>query len=107
MIENVHKNLSASIGISLSPNGRIEIGFLFLNAQTAMLRGKKDKNTVYNFDLPGLMLGLNKEFELDQFSLYYQPEYNLNKQQIVARQDLLRWYHPRLLRTRPHKNSDI
>ncbi|MFT7456564.1 MAG: hypothetical protein ACI892_001718, partial [Marinobacter maritimus] len=32
---------------------------------------------------------------------------NLNKQQIVARQDLLRWHHPRLLRTRPHKNSDI
>ncbi|PKH01004.1 GGDEF domain-containing protein [Psychromonas sp. MB-3u-54] len=105
MIENVYKNLTASIGISLSPDDGIEVGPLFLNAETAMLRGKKDKNTVYNFYTPGLTLGLNKEFELekelkqafslDQFSLYYQPEYDLNKQQIVALQGLLRWHHPK------------
>jgi diguanylate cyclase (GGDEF)-like protein/PAS domain S-box-containing protein len=105
VIENVHKNLTASIGISLSPDDGIEVGLLFLNAERAMQRGKHDKSTVYNFYTPGLTLGLNKEFELEkelkqallsgQLDLYYQPEYDLNKRQIVAIQALLRWHHPK------------
>jgi diguanylate cyclase (GGDEF)-like protein len=100
IIENVHKNLTASIGISLSPDDGIEVGPLFLNAEKAMRHGKNDKSTIYNFYTPGLTLGLNKEFELekelklalslDQFSLYYQPQYDLSNRQIVALQGLLR-----------------
>ncbi|ABM03837.1 diguanylate cyclase/phosphodiesterase with PAS/PAC sensor(s) [Psychromonas ingrahamii 37] len=105
IIENVHKNITASIGISLSPDDGIEVAPLFLNAEKAKRHSKNSKSTVYNFYTPGLTLGLNKEFELekelkqallsDQLDLYYQPQYDLSKRQIVALQGLLRWHHPK------------
>jgi len=105
IIGNVHTNLSAKIGISLSPDDGIEVGTLFLNAEKAMRRGKNVKKSAYNFYTSGLTLGLKKEFELEkelkqalllaQFDLYYQPQYDLNKRQHVAQEGLLRWHHPK------------
>ncbi|HEY7866267.1 MAG TPA: diguanylate cyclase [Psychromonas sp.] len=104
-IENIHTTLSARIGISLCPDDGIEVGSLFLNAENAMQRDKNGRSTAYNFYTSGLTLGLNKEFELEkelkqallsaQFDLYYQPQYDLNKRQIVALEGLLRWHHPK------------
>ncbi|WP_415231036.1 diguanylate cyclase domain-containing protein [Psychromonas sp.] len=105
IIENLHTNLTVKIGISLSPDDGIEVGTLFLNAEKAMKRGKSDKSTAYHFYTIGLNLGLKKEFELEkelkqallskQFDLYYQPQYDINKRQIVALEALLRWHHPK------------
>jgi len=104
-IENVHTNLSAKIGISVSPDDGIEVDTLFLNAEKAMRRAKSDKNSAYHFYTTNLTIGLNKEFELatelklgllsGQFDLYYQPQYDLNKRQIVALEGLMRWHHPK------------
>jgi diguanylate cyclase (GGDEF)-like protein/PAS domain S-box-containing protein len=108
IIENVHKNLNARIGISLSPDDGMEAGTLFLNAENAMRRGKREKNgksATFNFYTAGLTLGLNKEFALQnelkkallsaQLVLHYQPQYDINKRQIVALEGLLRWRHPK------------
>ncbi|PKH02603.1 GGDEF domain-containing protein, partial [Psychromonas sp. MB-3u-54] len=108
IIDNVHTNLSASIGISLSPDDGMEAGTLFLNAESAMRRGKNNtslKNATFNFYTPSLTLGLNKEFALEQelkqallssqLVLYYQPQYDINKRQIIALEGVLRWHHPK------------
>jgi len=105
IIENMHANFSARIGISIYPDDGMDVDTLLLNAEKAMLRGKRDKSAIYNFYTDGLTLGLNQQLKLeeelkqalllDQFDLYYQPQYDLNKGQIVALESLLRWYHPK------------
>jgi diguanylate cyclase (GGDEF)-like protein/PAS domain S-box-containing protein len=37
---------------------------------------------------------LKQALLLDQFELYYQPQYNLHKKQIIAMESLLYWNHP-------------
>ena len=37
---------------------------------------------------------LKQALQLEQFELYYQPQYDLNKQQPVAVEAVLRWNHP-------------
>ncbi|ABM05004.1 diguanylate cyclase/phosphodiesterase with PAS/PAC sensor(s) [Psychromonas ingrahamii 37] len=105
LIENSYTNLSASIGISLSPDDGMEASTLFLNAEDAMQRGKSDRSAAFNFYTASLTVGLNKEFALEQelqqallseqFVMYYQPQYDFNNRQIVALEGLLHWHHPK------------
>ncbi|PKH04164.1 GGDEF domain-containing protein [Psychromonas sp. MB-3u-54] len=104
IIENSYTNLSASIGISVSPDDGTDAGTLFLNAENAMQRGKSDRNAAFNFYTASLTVGLNKEFALEQelkqallseqFVMYYQPQFDFNNRQIVALEGLLHWHHP-------------
>lgn len=104
MIENIQANLSATIGISLTPDDGDDVDSLLKNAEQAMLRAKKDKNVAYHFYTAELTRHSNLQVELEaelkdalknkQFELYYQPQYDLNKRRIVAVESLLRWNHP-------------
>lgn len=103
-IENIQANLSVTIGISLSPDDGDDVDSLLKNAEKAMLRGKTDKSAPYHFYTVELTRHSNLQVELEeelkeavykeQFELYYQPQYDLNKRQIVAVESLLRWNHP-------------
>ncbi|WP_019615886.1 sensor domain-containing protein [Psychromonas ossibalaenae] len=104
IIDNIEAQLSVTIGISLSPDDGIDVDTLLKNAEQAMLRGKKDKSAQYHFYTPELTryssqqlqleLELKNALEVDQFELYYQPQYDLNKRQISAVGAQLRWNHP-------------
>ncbi len=103
-IEGVAVDLSLSIGISICPDDGIELDTVLSNAETAMLRSKQDKSSAYHFYTNELTVNsthqLARENELklalveDQFEVYYQPQYDLNKRQIVAIECMLRWHHP-------------
>jgi diguanylate cyclase (GGDEF)-like protein/PAS domain S-box-containing protein len=105
IIENVHTNVTARVGISLCPDDGNDVDTLFLNAQKAMQRSKRGKSDTYHFYTHGLTLGLSEQLSLeeelkqalllDQFDLYYQPQYDRNKRQMVALESLLRWHHPK------------
>lgn len=104
-IENSGISLSATIGISICPDDGIDIDTLLGSAEKAMQRGKEDKSAAYHFYTMALTRHSNQQLELeeeiklglqlDQFELYYQPQYDLNNQQIVAMQGVLHWNHPK------------
>lgn len=103
-VGEIEAMLSATIGISLCPDDGVDVDTLLQSAEKAMLRAKLDKSSSYHFYTDQLteyssgQLQLEAELKLaleeDQFELYYQPQYDLNKKLIVAMESLLRWNHP-------------
>jgi len=103
-IGGIEATLSVTIGISLSPDDGADVDTLLQNAEKAMLRGKRDKASCYRFYTDHLtehsshQLQLEAELktalEEDQFELYYQPQFDLNKKLIIGVESLLRWNHP-------------
>ncbi|HEY7866896.1 MAG TPA: diguanylate cyclase, partial [Psychromonas sp.] len=117
-------HLSATIGIALCPDDGTDIDTLLGNAEKAMQRGKSHLNTTQENDSalslkPGKQSAnattyyfytkklthysrqqakfteaLKQALAQDQFELYYQPQYDLSKRQIVALEALLCWNHP-------------
>ena len=105
IIADIGASLSATMGISLYPDDGIDVDTLLLNAEKALQRAKRDKRSSYHFYTDQLtqqsseQLQLEEEINLglqeDQFDLYYQPQFDLNKKLIVAMESLWRWKHPK------------
>ena len=121
-INDSEVTLSATIGISICPDDGVEVDTLIGNAEQAMQRGKASNRqeegeetspkyskaacdcSVYHFytrrlthhsrQQVKLEEELKQALQLDQFELYYQPQYDLNKLQPVAVEGVLRWNHP-------------
>jgi diguanylate cyclase (GGDEF)-like protein len=93
-----------SIGISLAPADAIEADQLLKNADMALYGAKADGRGVYRFFEPEMDARMKARRELDmdlrkalinaEFELYYQPLVNLQDNEIVAFEALLRWNHP-------------
>lgn len=97
--------LSASIGISLFPEDGTDLATLVRKADLAMYQGKKGGKNGAQFSSgeeassrePLLIEGhLRHALERREFSLYYQPQYDLRTGKLAALEALLRWKHPRL-----------
>lgn len=102
-LENSYYRITASIGVSIFPNGQ-EVGSDILKqADTAMYRSKDCGRNTINFYNPEMQhavderLSLEKEMLVairnDEFELYYQPVLNANAD-IVGVESLLRWNSP-------------
>lgn len=104
VIENFSEKLSATIGIAMSPDDGDDVDTLIDSAERAGTRGKPDKGTSYHFYTRKLTAHsrqqvkleeqLQQALQLEQFELYYQPQYDLNKRQVVAVEAVPRWNHP-------------
>jgi diguanylate cyclase (GGDEF)-like protein len=100
--EHIH-HITPSIGITLIPNPEITPGELLKQADTAMYHAKnRGRNAIsfYNEDMQRradqrLMLERDLRVALaeQQFSLHYQPQFDL-KHQLIGAEALLRWQHP-------------
>ncbi len=113
IIESLHKPvdiegfgpsffLTASIGVAFgryaSPDD------LLRDANMALFAAKaagKDRYTLFNANMRSIIEGrgvlevdLNTALQDNQFSLLYQPVYDLNAGRVVALEALLRWVHP-------------
>jgi diguanylate cyclase (GGDEF)-like protein len=94
---------SASIGVAIYPEDANDINSLLKHADLAMFKAKDNKNH-YVFYQTGMADEANKRLEVehdlrhaiknDQLVLYYQPQYDVVKQTIVAAETLVRWEHP-------------
>jgi len=99
-------HVTASMGISLYPNDSEDAQTLLKNADTAMYRAKAQGRNNYQFytstmnakALERLMMenSLRHAMERQEFVLYYQPQININTEQIVGMEVLVRWQHPEL-----------
>lgn len=100
--EHIHY-ITPSIGITLIPDPHISPDELLKQADTAMYHAKtKGRNTIsfYNEEMQRRVtqrLTIERELHLalaeQQFSLYYQPQFDAD-QQLVGAEALLRWLHP-------------
>ncbi len=96
--------VTASIGISLFPKDGQTTDDLLAHADAVMYSVKDSGRNAFRFysnefnKCAGERLKMEKELHQallnDEFELYYQPQINLNTQQIMGAEALLRWKHP-------------
>ncbi len=95
---------SASIGIALSDTGYQTPDNILRDADIAMYRAKQEGKARYTlFDSSmyaeiksrlSLEMSLKQALEKKQFKVFYQPIINLETEQIVSCEALVRWHHP-------------
>ncbi|MGI2329000.1 putative bifunctional diguanylate cyclase/phosphodiesterase [Planococcus sp. YIM B11945] len=99
-------NVTPSIGISIYPENGKTSENLFKNADAAMYLSKengKNRYSFYNTELHKSMTRkmiieteLRKAIAKDEFSLFYQPKVDMQTQEMIGMEALLRWHHPEL-----------
>ncbi len=95
---------SASIGIAVFPDDGKDARSILKNADTAMFRAKENGRHCFQFYKPEMSVSamerldlensLKAAFEKDEFLIYYQPIVDINKNEIISAEALLRWQHP-------------
>ena len=106
---NINNNelfVTTSIGISVYPNDGTSGEILLRNADAAMYRAKEKGRNAFEFyteDMTAralekvlMVANLKRALELDEFEVYYQPQYDIQKKQLVGLEALVRWQHPEL-----------
>ncbi|MDX1295618.1 MAG: EAL domain-containing protein, partial [Sulfurimonadaceae bacterium] len=98
--------ISASIGVSMYPDDKVEAGALLRHADVAMYKSKnKGKNRFTFFDIVSdqkikanykTINRIKDSLETGEFCLYYQPKVNAVAGKIVEVEALARWNHPLL-----------
>jgi diguanylate cyclase (GGDEF)-like protein/PAS domain S-box-containing protein len=103
-LSGVEHFISASIGISVTPDDAKDIETLIKNADTAMYQAKRNgRNDIqfYSHSMnrevkakQQLEQDLRKALQEQQFRLAYQPIVDLTTSKLIALEALLRWTHP-------------
>ena len=104
LIEGFELNITASVGISLSPEDGISVESLLKNADTALYFSKsqgRDQAQCYSpslniqaFKQFALGNDLRKALEKKELFLQYMPRVDTQTTQILGAEALIRWNHP-------------
>lgn len=95
--------VTMSAGIALYPEHGCDSNTLMKKAETAINYAKKTGKDIkmYSEELQNKIIGqiqmanmLQAAIEKEEFTLYYQPEYNLKTEEIIGAEVLVRWPHP-------------
>ncbi|MBK1647817.1 putative bifunctional diguanylate cyclase/phosphodiesterase [Rhabdochromatium marinum] len=97
-------SLSVSIGISLFPNDGDDRDYLLKASASAMQHAKQAGGNNYQFFCSQMNTRAEQRIRLEsdlrialaqkQFAVYYQPKVNIETNQIVGAEALIRWNHP-------------
>ena len=97
-------NIGASVGVAIAPADGDDPDVLLKNADLALYRAKTDGRDTFRFFEPemdarmqarrSLELDLRKALAMHEFELVYQPQMNLETNQLVGCEALIRWHHP-------------
>ncbi|RUO25297.1 hypothetical protein CWE09_00750 [Aliidiomarina minuta] len=97
--------LSFALGISESPEHAIELDHLLRQAHIALMRISREHHNIgfyqagedeYHMRQLAISGALKDAIKLNQFSLVYQPQLDLEAGQVVAVEALIRWQHHEL-----------
>jgi len=104
VINQMTLNISASIGVTLSPHDSVDAEQLIRHADQAMYIAKQaGKNRFHLFDIKqddSLKLQcetlehIRQALYNEEFVLYYQPKVNMQKGCVIGVEALIRWQHP-------------
>lgn len=105
-LNRIDYKVTASLGIALSPQDSVDITTLMKYADMAMYKAKGQGNGSYAFYTPqmGEMMlrqtlleqNLKDALTLNQFTLFYQPLWDIKTERITSAEALIRWEHPEL-----------
>ena len=100
------KTISASIGVSLYPDDKVDPDILLRHADVAMYKAKNSgKNRFCFFDISSdqkikanfrTLAKIKKAIGKGEFCFYYQPKINTASGSIIEVEALARWKHPLL-----------
>ena len=95
-----------SIGISFFPDDASSLQELLTHADTAMYQAKRRGRNNFQIFSPSMVVNVSSRLQLSsslrhavdrgQFELYYQPCIDIENEDLVAVEALLRWHHPKL-----------
>ncbi|MEZ8687080.1 EAL domain-containing protein [Vibrio splendidus] len=98
--------VSASIGVCEYPTHGLDRETLIRNADTAMYHAKRHGRDQYRVyademthevnDLIETNMGLHQAIANDELEVFFQPKVNLDSQDIIGAEALIRWRHPKL-----------
>lgn len=98
--------LTLSIGVAISPENGLCASDLLRNADTAMYQAKDLGRNTYSFFSKEMNTMMLRRFEIEEqmhgalerneFELYYQPQFDVKKQNITGVEALLRWHNSAL-----------
>ena len=93
--------ISASIGVALFPDNGKDVETLLKNADTAMYSAKEQGKNTFRYYSPNMNIQALERINLEnkiryavknkEFLLYYQPQYDINTNQLVGVEALIRW----------------
>lgn len=99
-------SITVSIGISSYPDDGIDLEEVLQNADKAMNSAKslgKNQSSLFTVEMKEelrqkvlIQKSLKKALLNNEFSVYYQPQYNIKTKKIVGFEALLRWVSPEL-----------
>jgi len=105
LIQDHDISIACNIGISIAPNDTSDSKQLLQNAILALTRAKKKGLNHLQFfrrymrvvatARRSLLKDLRYALERKQLSLYFQPQVNVQANEIVAAEALVRWHHPK------------
>ena len=97
-------HLSFSIGAVLFSNSNASAFDLLKRSETAMYEAKKsgrgstefyqDSMSIQAKELLLLENDIHKAIKNDEFEMYYQPQMNVESNEIIGAEALIRWHHP-------------
>ncbi|MES9964787.1 MAG: PAS domain S-box protein [Candidatus Sedimenticola sp. 20ELBAFRAG] len=104
VVDGQEMYMTASIGISISPNDSLDGDVLIKNADAAMYRAKEQGRGQYCFYTEELTVSAMERVLLErdlrqaliqnQLVVHYQPQYSLRTGKLVGAEALVRWQHP-------------
>lgn len=108
---------TVSIGVALYPHDGTDMGELLRHSDTAMYQAKDRGRNNFQLFAPGMDRRLKERIAIEsslrtalssrQLDVHYQPIVDIESQQVVALEALLRWKHPNHGYVRPERFVNV